>query len=93
MDLGPLTLLPILLGEPVGWSAAAARSAFPSLLGLLLYGATTGLVLAALRGTDPQRPHPSPGALVCGGVAGLAVAWLLTAILGEPNSRWPFPPP
>lgn len=42
--LGPLTLMPILLGHPVTWTMQAADLLLPSLLGHLIYGAATGLV-------------------------------------------------
>lgn len=42
--LGPLTLMPILLGASVQWSLAAALEAYPSLIGHLGYGGTTALV-------------------------------------------------
>ncbi|MGH2583291.1 MAG: hypothetical protein ACRDJE_00075 [Dehalococcoidia bacterium] len=41
--LGPLTLLPLLLGEPPEWTAAVAASLFASLIGHLTYGAGLGL--------------------------------------------------
>ncbi len=37
--LGPLTLFPILLGDPFTWTVGAAGAALPSLVGHLLYGA------------------------------------------------------
>src|SRR5215813_13017052 len=85
--LGALTLLPALLGHPVGWNTAVAQAAFPSLLGHLLYGATTGLVLAWLRRRDPaaQRPPLTGGVVARGTVAGVAATWLLTATVGETN--------
>ena len=39
--IGPMTLLPILLGGPLTWTTAAANALFPSLIGHLLYGAAT----------------------------------------------------
>ncbi len=42
--LGPLTLMPILLGHAPTWTMQAADILLPSLLGHLIYGATTGLV-------------------------------------------------
>lgn len=42
--LGPLTLMPILLGAKVQWSLAMALEAYPSLIGHLAYGGTTALV-------------------------------------------------
>ena len=41
--LGPLTLMPILLGAEVQWSLAAATGAYPSLIGHLAYGGITAL--------------------------------------------------
>jgi uncharacterized membrane protein YagU involved in acid resistance len=42
--LGPLTLMPILLGHAPIWTIQAADRLLPSLLGHLIYGAATGLV-------------------------------------------------
>jgi uncharacterized membrane protein YagU involved in acid resistance len=39
--IGPMTLLPILLGGSLTWTTAAANELFPSLFGHLLYGAAT----------------------------------------------------
>ncbi len=49
--LGPLTLMPLLMGMGFGvnWNAAAAVAMLPSLVGHLMYGAVLGLVYAALR--------------------------------------------
>lgn len=80
--LGALTLLPALLGERLGWSVDAARAAFPSLVGHLLYGAVAGLVLSWLRPRAP-RARVTAGVLVRGSVAGLAPVALLTAVGGE----------
>ncbi len=41
--LGPLTLMPILLGAEVQWSLPSALGAYPSLIGHLAYGGTTAL--------------------------------------------------
>ena len=46
--LGPLTLLPVLLGGPPQWSAAAATAVFASLIGHLAYGAALGIVFQRL---------------------------------------------
>jgi hypothetical protein len=72
--LGPLTLLPLLGGQPLAWSLAAAQRQFASLLGFLLYGAGTGLAYAAFRG---RRPRRLPGALLRGLLAGTLVALVL----------------
>jgi hypothetical protein len=42
--LGPLTLMPILLGHAVTWTMQAGDLLLPSLLGHVIYGAATGLV-------------------------------------------------
>jgi uncharacterized membrane protein YagU involved in acid resistance len=41
--IGPMTLLPILLGGSLTWTTAAANALFPSLIGHLLYGAATAV--------------------------------------------------
>lgn len=41
--LGPLTLMPVLLGAELQWTLAAAVAAYPSLIGHLAYGAVTAL--------------------------------------------------
>ena len=46
--LGPLTLLPLLLGPGPTWSLAEASATFPSLIGYLLYGGLTGLGFTTL---------------------------------------------
>lgn len=46
--LGPLTLLPVLLGDGPTWSAEAARDAYPALVGHLGYGAFLGLAFHRL---------------------------------------------
>ena len=49
--LGPLTLMPLLMGMGFGvnWNAAAAVAMVPSLVGHLMYGGVLGLVYAWLR--------------------------------------------
>jgi len=56
--LGPLTLLPTLLGNPLGWTAADVVASFPMLVGHLLYGATSGAVFYLL-----ERRHRAWGRL------------------------------
>jgi hypothetical protein len=46
--LGPLTLLPILLGAPPRWTVAVATQLMPSLIGHLLYGAGLGITFYLL---------------------------------------------
>lgn len=46
--LGPLTLMPILLGQPFVWTTDVAGALLPSLIGHLLYGAATAFVFMVL---------------------------------------------
>jgi hypothetical protein len=46
--LGPLTLLPVLLGGSVTWTVKAAHLFLPSLVGHLFYGAVTAVVFLLL---------------------------------------------
>ncbi len=78
--IGPLTLMPIILGAGLGWDLHTAQAAFPSLLGHLLYGAATGLTLLAVR---RRWLHSLPlGSLLRAALAGLAAA----AIVGKTMS-------
>ena len=84
--LGPLTLLPLLRGHGLTWDVNSALAAFPVLLGLVLYGATTGLVLVLLqwrRHSSIVTRHFGTGTLVRGGLAGLLAAGLLGAALNS----------
>ena len=49
--LGPLTLMPLLMGMGFGvnWNVAAAAAMLPSLVGHLMFGGVLGLVYAWLR--------------------------------------------
>ena len=46
--IGPLTLLPILLGKPIDWTAAHGGDLFGSLVGHVIYGLIVGLIYATL---------------------------------------------
>jgi len=46
--LGPMTLMPILLGGSVTWTITAAGSLLPSLIGHLIYGAATAFTFLML---------------------------------------------
>ncbi|MBE7555429.1 MAG: hypothetical protein HS126_30635 [Anaerolineales bacterium] len=50
--IGPLTLLPILLGGSLTWTTEAAGALMPSLIGHLVYGAATATIFMLL-----QRRH------------------------------------
>jgi hypothetical protein len=94
--IGPLTLMPILLGGTVTWTTQAANLALPSLLGHLIYGAATGLVFlwleqrhmnllyidkrSALSEERLRRPAGTPAPALWLFVLGLGV--ILPVILG-----------
>jgi uncharacterized membrane protein YagU involved in acid resistance len=82
--LGPLTLLPLLLGEGLAWDVHAAQEAFPSLVAHVLYGASTGIAFVLFQRARPTEiglPRASRGALIRGALAGLLGAWLLGEML------------
>src|SRR4029453_1444042 len=61
--IGPLTLLPLALGQAPAWDVAGAQQEFPSLIGHLLYGIGTALVFVLLHGPgDPGRARNPAGA-------------------------------
>lgn len=85
--LGPQTLLPLLLGDPVAWDLRGARELFPSLIGHLVYGATTAAAFVVLNRADG---HPRPGLrdVLRGLVAGLLATAVVVAVGGAP--AWLF---
>lgn len=46
--LGPLTLYPLISGEPLDWSAEQASSVFGSLIGHIIYGLIVGVAYATV---------------------------------------------
>ena len=46
--LGPLTIMPLWLGQGPQWSLEAARAAFPSLVGHLVYGVVLGVTYSVM---------------------------------------------
>ena len=82
--IGSLTLHPIFLGEGVAWDVESAQTAFPALLGHVLYGASAGLTIVLVRlrhRYEADTMSVTGGALVRGALAGLLAAWMVGAIL------------
>jgi hypothetical protein len=53
--LGPMTFLPLLLTGESDWRASAASALLPSLMGHLIFGATTALTFLLLEGRYTRR--------------------------------------
>lgn len=95
--LGPLTIMPLWLGNGVQWSLASGRAAFPSLVGHLIYGILLGLVYSVVDRlwrllfieSDPLRREPEgPGtrslrAIGMGILASLAGGLAFTVVMVE----------
>jgi len=84
--IGPLTLLPLALGQPPAWQLQAAQQQFPSLVGHLLYGIGTALAFVVLHGPDDpagRTRSPTAGALLRGALAGGLAALLLQWVLQD----------
>lgn len=93
--LGPLTILPLWLGQPVDWSPERGSALFGSLVGHIVYGLFLGLVYSILDRlwiaffveTDPiHREVEGPGArtlqsLGWGAVASLSGGLLFSLIM------------
>jgi len=93
--IGPLTLLPIILLQPLDWSVQHASSLFGSLVGHVIYGLIVGLVYAAIdrlwvgffTNTDPINREPEGSgvrllnSLRLGALASLAGSLLFSLIM------------
>ncbi|MFD1547527.1 DUF1440 domain-containing protein [Nonomuraea guangzhouensis] len=82
--LGPLTLLPILLGQPVTWDLVSGQNLTPSLFGHLAYGAVTAAVFA-WRQAPVIRIHLATVArgVMAGLLAAAALVFSLGIMVGE----------
>lgn len=79
--LGPLTLMPSLLGSPLQWSLEAASSNFPSLVGHLLYGVVLAFVYdRLLQRYDPRRANAAQTEIAPSAKA-VPALWVLVLIL------------
>jgi NADH:ubiquinone reductase (H+-translocating) len=93
-----IILFPIMNGQMPHWTAAGMRALFPQLTGWLLYGASTGLVLQALRDLASKRPaasaevpaphieHKKQIVILGGGFAGMSTASRLEQLFGADQS-------
>jgi len=94
--VGPLTLQPLLIGMGPTWSIAEAAAAFPSLVGLLLYGGVTGfcfygLLRLYLRGRAVAVPGVPGGprwrvVILGGGFGGVSAAQRLGDLFSRDRS-------
>lgn len=57
--LGPLTLMPLLMGMGLHWSASAISTMLPSLLGHLIYGVLLGTSYLWLKSPEGSRGQTS----------------------------------
>ncbi|MFC0105951.1 NAD(P)/FAD-dependent oxidoreductase [Kibdelosporangium aridum] len=71
-----LTLEPLLRGETPTWSATAVLQSYPFLVGDVLHGGLTGLVLAVVPNVHKEQPAREAARIVIvgGGFAGVAAA-------------------
>ncbi len=83
--IGPLTLRPLILFENLAWSVEAAQSAFPALIGHVLYGASAGLAIVLLQSirsrTRGESVNVAVGPILRGGLAGLIAASAVGGVL------------
>ena len=82
--LGPLTMQPLILGQLPTWDVTAAQAAYPSLIGHVIWGATTGFALVAIK----ARSAPPESSSAAGPVPptvrlrGVVLRGLVAGLLG-----------
>ena len=95
--LGPLTLVPLITGQSIDWSATNARSLFGELVASVWFGLVVGIIHALadgsweklLIGSDPIKREPENPAtrifetMKSGAVAGLLASLPFAAIMGH----------
>jgi len=79
--LGELTFIPLLTDGAFAWDLFAAQASLPALVGFLIYGSLTGLLLALLTLRGTEASFPGLGTLARGTLAGLAAALILGILL------------
>jgi uncharacterized membrane protein YagU involved in acid resistance len=79
--LGQLTLIPLIRTGAFTWDLTSAQASLPGLIGLLIYGSLTGLVLELFGIRASAASIPTANTLGRGALAGLAAAWFLGKLL------------
>jgi hypothetical protein len=81
--LGPLTIMPLLLGSSLQWELPQIVGSYPSLIGHLVYGAALALVYHLLtQRFDPAFRTTEKGRyLVRSAGTPVAALWVLTLVL------------
>lgn len=82
--LGPLTLLPVLLGRPLTWDVSSGRDLVPSLIGHLVYGVVTAAVFAWRRAPARRTSITTVArGLAAGVIAALVLLFSFDVMVGE----------
>ena len=90
--VGPLTLQPLILDRVPTWDVTAAQAAYPSLMGHVIWGATAGMALVAIKSRPwlPDWRASSRGVLLRGLVAGM-LAFAAVSLLPAGTERMVSP--